>query len=268
MKVLIFWDIYWRVWRNALIKELPKLKEKYLPDFVIVNVDNISSWRWPIEKHVLELERCWVDLMTSGDHLFDNIEKITNYLNKDTSKLIRASNYYENNDFIIPWKWYKIIEKNWKTLLVIHLLSGSSMRDNVYNPFLKLQEILDEFKDINFDWIIVDFHKEYSSEIYWMAMSFDTQISFCYWTHTHIQSNDELILEWWTWIINDVWMSGSLYSVIWADLDSVKQRFFTWINKWKIEQSLDTRYVVNWVFVEIIDKKCVQIEKIRIRSRL
>jgi calcineurin-like phosphoesterase len=31
--------------------------------------------------------------------------------------------------------------------------------------------------------------------------------------------------------MNDVGMSGSLYSVIGADLESVKQRFFSGINK-------------------------------------
>lgn len=268
MKILIFWDIYWRIWRNAFLHELPNLKQKYNPDFIIANVDNISSWRGPIEKHIIELEKAWVDLMTSWDHVFDNMEKITDYLNKSNSKLIRACNYYETSDFVIPWKGYKIIEKAWKKLLVIHLLSSNWMRDLVYNPFLKLEEILKNPELINVNWIIVDFHKEFTSEMYWMAMSFDWKISFWYWTHTHIQSNDEMIFDNWTWVINDVWMSWSLYSVIWATLSSVKSRFFNWINKWKIEQSLDHRYVVNWVFVEIEDKKCVNIEKIRIRWKL
>lgn len=268
MKILIFWDIYWRIWRNAFLKELPILKQKYNPDFIIVNVDNLSSWRWAIENHILELQRSWVDLMTSWDHIFDNIEKIKDYLNNPNSKLIRACNYYENDEFKVPWKWYKILEKNSKRLLVVHLLSANWLRDLVYNPFLKLQEILKDFENEKLDWIIVDFHKEFTSEMYWMALSFDWKISFWYWTHTHIQSNDELILDNWTWVINDIWMSWSLFSVIWADLSSVKSRFFTWINKWKIEQSLDNRYVVNWAFIEIEDFKCINIEKIRIRWKL
>lgn len=268
MKVLIFWDIYWRIWRNAFLHEYKNLVSKYNPDFTIVNVDNISSWKWPIEKHLVELEKVWVDLMTSWDHVFDNLEKIREYLNKSNPKLIRACNYFENEEFKIPWVWYRILEKNDKKLLVIHLISTSWMKDNAYNPFLKLQELLKDFDKTELDGIVVDFHKEFTSEIYWLAMSFDWEISFAYWTHTHIQSNDELILDSGTWLINDVWMSWSLHSVIWATLDSVKQRFFTWINKWKIVQSLDKRYVVSWVFVEIEDKKCVNIEKIRIKWQL
>jgi len=39
------------------------------------------------------------------------------------------------------------------------------MRYNVYNPFLKIDEILKEVSNENIDAIIVDFHKEASAEI-------------------------------------------------------------------------------------------------------
>jgi calcineurin-like phosphoesterase len=139
------------------------------------------------------------------------------------------------------------------------------MNHKVYNPFIKVQEILEKFENIKLDWIIIDFHKEVTSEGYWMAHLLDSKVSFVFWTHTHIQTNDELIFPGWTWLISDVWMSGPLFSVIWADFNSVKKRFLTWINKWKIEQCLDLNYVVNWVCVEIEDSKCINIEKIRIR---
>lgn len=268
MKILIFWDIYGRVGRNAFLRELPTLKQKYSPDVIVVNVDNISSGRGPIEKHLRELEKAGVDIMTAGDHIFDNMERVSEYLNQKDPRIIRAANYYETPEFFIPWVGEKIIEKNGKKMLLVHLLSANAMRDLVYNPFLKLREILQKHSSVSFDAIVVDFHKEYTSEIYGMAMGFDSQISFAYGTHTHIQSNDELILDGGTWVMNDVGMSGSLYSVIGADLESVKQRFFSGINKWKIEQSLDERYVVNGVFVEIQDKKCILIEKIRVRGKL
>ncbi len=75
MKILIFWDVYGRIWRKWLKAELPWLKEKYNPDFVIANIENCTSWRWPIEKHVIELEKLWIDIMTSWDHVFDNYQK-------------------------------------------------------------------------------------------------------------------------------------------------------------------------------------------------
>ena len=271
MKILIFWDVYWRIGRNAFKKEFPKLKEKYGPDFSIVNIDNITSWRWPIEKHLLEIEKLWVDIMTWWNHVLDNIWKIENYLNWEKSILLRPANFYETEEYIIPGKWYKIIEKNWKKLLVIHLLWSIFMNIRTYNPFLKVKEILKEIETLwkKVDGIVIDFHKEVTSEWYAMAYLLDSRVSFVFWTHTHVQTNDELILPGWTWIISDVWMVGPLYSIIWADFESVKRRFLTWINKWKIGQNLQNDYLINGVFIEIWkDMKSQKIEKIKIIWKL
>lgn len=269
MKILIFWDVYGRVWRNALKKELPNLKEKYKPDFVIANIENASSWRWPIEKHAVELEELWIDLMASGDHIFDNMIKISDYLSKKDSKLIRCANFVEYWEYKIPWKGYKIIEKDWKRLLVVHLIWEAFMNYKVTSPFFKIEEILKATENEKLDWIIVDFHKEATAEMYWLWFFLDWRVSFVFWTHTHIQTNDELILPKGTWILTDVWMNWPLYSVIWADYKSVEKRFLTWIWKWKIEQCLDKNYVVNGCYVEIWNNmKCEKIEKIRIRGEL
>jgi hypothetical protein len=269
MKILIFWDVYGRVWRNALIKEFPKLKTKFNPDFTIVNMDNITSGRGPIEKHVKEIEKLWVDVMTGWDHIFDNKKNIEDYLNKPDSKLIRPANYQEHADYPIPGKWYKIIEKNGKKMLLIHLMGTVFMNYNMTNPFHKAEDILNELWEENFDAIILDFHKETTSEWYGLAHFLDGRVSFLFGTHTHIQTNDELILPGGTGIISDVWMSGPLYSVIWADFNSVKKRFLTGVNKWKIEQQLDENYVVNAICVEVWDdRKVVSLEKIRIRWKL
>lgn len=269
MKVLIFWDVFGRIGRAGLKKELPGLKEKYNPDFLIANIENITSGRGPIEKHLLEMEALWFDVMTGWDHVLDNFHKIEEYINASDSKLIRPANFYEHVDYPLSGKWYKIIEKNGKKLLVIHLLWTVFMNHNLYNPFLKIDEILEENKQEKLDGIILDFHKEATSEWYGMAHYLDSKISFLYGTHTHVQTNDELILPGGTGIISDVWMNGPLYSVIGADFWSVRKRFLTGINKWKIEQNLDKNYVISWVFVEIgYDMKCQNIEKIRIRGSL
>lgn len=261
MKLLIFWDVYWRIWRNALIDNIPLLKEKYSPDFIIANTDNLSSGRWPIEKHILELEKAWVDIFTSWDHLFDNYDKIKDYLNKKDSKLLRLENLYNENT---EWEWVKIFEKNWKRLLVINLLWQVFISHNVNNPFSCVKKILNDYKKEKLDWIIIDFHREATSEIYWMFKYIDWEVSLIYWTHTHVQTNDDYISKAWTWIITDVGMVWPFDSVIWADFESVKDRFLYWINKWKIIQSISKPYVISWIYVEIDNMECKKIEKIRI----
>jgi len=267
LKILVFWDVFGRIGRKALAKQLPILKEKYKPDFVVVNIENATSGRGPISEHAIELSNLWIDVMTSWDHIFDNEDKIRDYLELENSKLIRPMNFYEGEGINIPGKWYKIVEKDWKKLLVINLISETFMKYSVYNPFLKIREFLDEIKE-DFDGIIIDFHKEVSSETYAMWFLLEGNVSLVYGTHTHMQTNDEVILDNWTWIISDVGMVWSFPSVIWADFESIKNRFLSWISRWKIEQSLDKRYVVNWIYVEIEDKKCKKIEKIRVRDSL
>ena len=262
LKLLVFWDIFWRIWRNALIKELKWLIEEYSPDFIIANVDNISSWKWPIEKHLLELEKNWVDIMTSWNHFFDNFDDIKNYLKKKNSKLLRFANYQDEE---ILWEWFKIFEKNWKKLLVIHMQGQVFMGVNVNNPFLETEKILEKFKDEDLDWIVIDFHKEATSEIYWLSKYLDWKISLVFWTHTHVQTNDGQISQKWTWMISDIWMCGSFDSIIWSDFESVKYLFLSWwIHRDKLTQALWKKYLVSWIYVEINENKCEKIEKIKI----
>lgn len=270
MRALIFWDIYGRIGREAFLKNLSLLREKYSPDFIFVNADNISSGRWPIKKHIWEFENTWIDVIFTGDHIFDNEEDIKANLNSSYSLLIRPANFYESAQYKMPWVWYKIIEKKEKKILVIHLLGQVFMKYEVYNPFLKLEEILTEFSQEKFDAVFVDFHRETSAEIYGMGFMFDGRLSLLYWTHTHIQTNDEQILPLWTWMITDVWMTGPRFSVIGADYKSVEKRFQTGIIKWRIEQSLDKNYILNALIADIDEKtwKCIFIDKISIKDKL
>lgn len=270
MRVLIFWDIFGRVGRNAFKKHFLDVKNKYNPDFTIVNPENISSWRGPITKHMKEIDGLGIDMYTSGNHIYDNFDDIKDYLDAPNSKMIRPANFYESEHVYFPGKWYKILEKNGKKILVINLMSGIFMRDEVYNPFLKADEILKSFNTKDFNAIIIDFHRETTSEIYAMWMFLDKKISFVYGTHTHIQTNDELVLPGGTGLLTDVGMSGPLYSVIGADFNSMKGRFLWWVLKGKIDQALCDDYVVSACVVDIDDdtRRCLNIEKIRIRGRL
>lgn len=264
MKILVFWDVYWRIWRKWLKAELPGLIKKFNPDFVIANVENATSWRGAIEKHVIEIEKYWVDIMTSWDHVFDNYDKIKDYLAKPNSKLLRCANFYDKD---MSWVWDRIYEKNGKKLLMIHLQWQVFMNHKVDNPFTTIEKILFKYDKSEYDSIVLDFHKEATAEWAWMAYFVDWKVGFVFGTHTHVQTNDDIILDKWTGFINDVWFNGPLKSVIWADFESVRKRFLTWVWKWRIEQSLDENYLVSWAYVELENNKCIKLEKIKIKGK-
>lgn len=267
MKILVFGDLFWKIGRNALLQEIGNIRKEYAPDFVIVNGENMTSWRGPIEKHMKDVHDIGVDVFTSGDHFLDNEKNLKPYIEREDCKLIRPANYYESEYYSIMWDGYKILEKWWKKLLVINLISETFTRDHVYNPFLKADEILKKIEKswIKIDASIIDFHKEVASEWYGLAHFLDWRVSFIFWTHTHIQTNDENILEWGTGLISDVWMVWAQNSIIGSDYNSLKKRFLTGINKWKIEQSLNKNFIMNGACVTIDDAtgKCTHIEKIK-----
>lgn len=264
IKFLILWDIFWRNGRRLVNKYIGNLKEHYSPDFIIWNSENLTSWRGPSLKHIKELEELWFDCLTWWNHIFANLADIKEYLNSPASIQVRPSNYYEVPWYEVPWKWYKIIEKNSKKIVVINIISNVFIGWQVYNPFIKIKEILWEIWN-NFDAIIVDFHRETTAESYVMSEYLDWEVSLVYGTHTHVQTNDEHILKWWTWMITDIWMVWWFHSSIWQTFEWRMPQFVTWLNIFnkKIEQDL-WKWILNWIYAEIENNKCLKIEKIKI----
>lgn len=264
MKILIFWDIYGRLWRKGFMAEYPKLCEKYSPDFTVVNIENITSGRWPVSQHAELIEWFWVDVMTSGDHIYDNVPNILEYLGKNDSKLIRPANFYSSELIKPAGEWYKIVEKNGKRLLVLELLGESFMNHKVENPFLKIESLLKEIPKSSYDVAILEFHRETTAELYGMSNFLDGQIGLVYGTHTHIQTNDAHILPGGTWMLTDVGMNWPFNSVIWADFNSVKKRFLSGVSRWKIEQKLTGPYLTNALYAEMDEETglCTHVENI------
>lgn len=262
MKVLIFWDIYGRLGRKALKNELPRLQAKYNPDLVIANIENITSGKWPTKEHARFVSSLWVDMMTSGDHIFDQDESITEYLRESNSNLIRPANFYGDSE--LPGLWYMILEKSWVRVLLIQLLGEVFMNHKVQNPFLYIEDFLTRIDPKSYDLSIVDFHRETTAELYGMGYFLDTKVSLVYGTHTHVQTSDAHILPGWTGIIADVWMNGPHNSIIWASFESVKPRFLSGIAKGKILQQTHGPYHVSAVFAELDNNSwlCTHIESI------
>lgn len=269
MKILFFGDIYGRVGRNSFLRELPSLREKYAPDLVIVNIDNLTSGRGPVLPHIELLKKAGVDIFTGGDHVFDNKDSISEYLDSDDSRLLRPANFWETDQYKVPGVGHKLFDIRGHKLLVIHLLGQVFINHKVENPFHAVDSILKEYEGKDIWWIVVDFHKEATAEIQALGLYLDGRVSFVGGTHTHVQTNDDRILPKWTGYITDLGMSGPYNSVIGATLESVTARFLTGLQKWKIEQSLDTESIVSGVFFQL-DRdslECRKLEKISIHSR-
>ena len=81
--------------------------------------------------------------------------------------------------------------------------------------FIKSKEFLEQnkLKD-NYDFLVVDFHAEITSEKMAMGFLFDGNATFVVGTHTHIPTNDARILKSGTAYLTDAGMCGDYDSVI------------------------------------------------------
>ena len=121
------------------------------------------------------------------------------------------------------------------------------------NPFLVVQDILNEIKD-KADIIIVDFHAEATAEKIAMAYFLDGKITVLYGTHTHVQTADERILENKTAYITDIGMTGPKKSIIGMDIEVSIKRFLTSLpERYKLA---DGKCIFNGCIFEINDENC------------
>ena len=64
------------------------------------------------------------------------------------------------------------------------------MKEESENAFQTIDTILAQYSKDAVDAIVVDYHKEVTSEGYAMANYLDGRASVLFGTHTHVQSND------------------------------------------------------------------------------
>lgn len=194
-------------------ENISALREKYVPDFMIANSENITGGKGPTEKHVLFMKELGFDVLTGGNHVFSNLKDAGDVFSDPESIQIRPANYFECPDYPIPGRGWRTVEKNGQRLLVINLMSSVFMHDSLDNPFRNIERILSGLTG-KFDAIVVDFHRETTAELVNMAHFLDGRVAVVYGTHTHVQTNDERIFPEGTGMITDIGMTGPLWSSI------------------------------------------------------
>lgn len=210
MRILFVGDVMGRSGRDAVAKHLPNLKEKLSPDVVIVNVDNAAHGRGVNEKICKELYALGVDVLTGGNHIWDQRE-ILAYIARDP-KLLRPINYPEEtqgNGFIIHQL------QNGQKILIIHALACLFM-EPMENPFRMVMDVVKRHPmgGQQIQAIFLDFHGEATSETMAMAQYLDGKVSGVVGTHTHIPTADSQVLPYGTAFQTDAGMTGDYDSVI------------------------------------------------------
>lgn len=258
MKILFIGDIVGSMGREALEDYLPRLKRKYQPDVVIANGENAAAGRGITKKIYDELLFMGVDVITMGNHTWDQKE-IFDFID-EVDYLIRPANFSKD----APGKGEVQITKNGKVLTVMNL-HGRVFLPPHDCPFEKVDQMIEEARKLS-PFIFVDFHAEATSEKIAFGWHLDGRASVVVGTHTHVQTADNRILPQGTAYITDVGMTGPYDGVLGMDKENVLYKFKTNLPS-RFEVPKKGRTVVSGYFVELNEQgKAVHQERIYINE--
>jgi len=222
MNILFLGDIVGNSGCQAIKKNLSTIIKDKGIDFVVANGENAANEGVGITENITnELLNSGVDVITTGNHVWDQKETF-DFISKE-KRLLRPLNLLNN----VPGKGFEIYNSS-KGLKVgvLNLMGNIFMKkcDDVFNVtknFLEKNKLKEKY-----DFLIVDFHGEITSEKMAMGHIFDGYATLFVGTHTHIPTNDGRILNKGTAYLTDAGMCGDYNSVIGMNTQNSINRFF------------------------------------------
>lgn len=263
IKILFIPDIVGKLGRNAIKQELPKLKKKYRPDAVILNVENSAHGIGATQKIIDELKAVGIDAFTSGNHIWEKGGSDV-MLDNPENKIVRPANYPAQNSGL------GIIQINIgeNKLNVVNLQGkvfygwNKDEKQHLHDPFKTLDKLIASDRQGLY---LVDFHADATSEKTALATYFDGRVQAVLGTHTHIQTADERILAGGTAFITDAGSVMYADSIIGSDRQQVWNLFLkTGQTSKKHDLPATGTAIFNAIYLEINEqtRRAVKIERI------
>ena len=220
MKILFCGDIVGRTGRQAISKHLPLLKKNHKIDVVIANGENAAHGFGLTPKIADEIFSLGVDVITSGNHMWDKSDIIP-YIDRKPN-LIRPINYPKT----VPGNGFcEYRLPDGRKILVINAMCRLFM-DALDDPFEKTKTFLEKYRlGHSVQAIFIDLHGEASSEKMAFANYLDGQVSAVIGTHTHVPTADARILPKGTAYQTDAGMCGDYNSVVGMGVSEAIMRF-------------------------------------------
>ncbi len=242
MKVLFIAAIVGQPCRRVVSEMLPKLRRQHGIDLVVANGENAAGGSGITMNTAQEIFNAGVDIMTCGDHLWDQKEVID--LLEREARFIRPLNYPAGT----PGQGSTLFQASGLPPVGIMNLQGRTFMPALDNPFhcaLAEVERLRRATKI----ILIDFHAEATSEKVALARMLDGRVSAVLGTHTHVQTADEQIFRGGTAFLCDAGFTGPHESVIGREIEPIVRRFLT-LQPQKFEVARD-RVLLQGALLEI-----------------
>ena len=225
VNLLFIGDIVGNPGRNAVKTLLPKLRERHAIDFVVANGENSAGGSGITPKIAEEIFSAGVDVITSGDHLWDQKEVMELLANE--KRFLRPLNYPAG----VIGRGSAVFEiRNPKSgirnRIAVLNAQGRTFMPPLENPFTLAADTVKKLREQT-RIIFVDFHAEATSEKIAFARMLDGQVSAVVGTHTHVQTADEQIFPGGTAYLSDAGFTGPHESVLGREIEPVIKRFLS-----------------------------------------
>ena len=218
MNILFIGDTCARAGRTIVHQHLKSIQEEREVDLTILNCENAAAGFGVTPKIADELFGWGVDVLTSGNHIWDKKE-ILPYLDSQ-ALLLRPANYPPGN----PGRGCVVAKTQRGENVAVLNIQGRVFMPSIDDPFRTADAELSALpSDVRV--IIVDIHAEATAEKVAMGWYLDGKVSAVLGTHTHIPTADETILPAGTAYQTDVGMTGPFDSVIGVMTKEVLERF-------------------------------------------
>lgn len=222
MKLLFIGDIVGEPGRRALRLMLPGMKEAEGLDCVVANGENSAGGNGITPSTAAEIFAAGVDVITSGDHLWDQREVLT--LLESEPRFLRPINHSPE----VGGRGSTVVEISGGLKVGVLNVQGRSFMQPMDNPFLAARAEVERLREST-PIIFVDVHAEATSEKIAMARMLDGLVSAVVGTHTHVQTADERVFPGGTAFLCDAGFTGPHDSVLGREIEPVLRRFMTGI---------------------------------------
>ncbi|WP_306115653.1 MULTISPECIES: TIGR00282 family metallophosphoesterase [unclassified Roseovarius] len=265
MKILFLGDVMGRSGRKAVVDMLPRLRDEWRLDFVVVNGENATGGMGLSGAHAKVLLDAGADCLTLGDHAFDQKDMLQFIENEP--RILRPLNYAKG----APGRGHRVFQdRRGRKVLVAQALGQVFMKRAFDDPFSAMDQVLRAHPlGGAVQAALVDIHCEATSEKMGMGHFCDGRASVVVGTHTHVPTGDAQILPGGTAFQSDAGMCGDYNSVIGMEKSEPMRRFVTGMPKGRFTPALEEA-TLSGLLIETDDKtgKAMALRMIRQGGRL
>lgn len=249
MRIILLGDVVGRAGRDAVVRDLPRLRESLKVDFAIVNGENAAAGFGITRKICDELFAAGADVITGGNHSWDQRD-IMGQIDAEP-RLLRPINFPPG----APGRGSNLYRTvRGKRIHVVNVMLRLYM-DPLDDPFQAMDAELNRVRlGAGADVIVVDMHGEASSEKQAIGYFCDGRASMVIGTHTHVPTADARILPGGTAYQTDAGMCGDYESIIGMKRELAIPRFVRKLPGEKL-QPAEGEGTVSGVLVDIDDSR-------------